>query len=83
MVAIKQAMQRLRGNGYPKRFVKQQLYRIQLPPNNKSRDWQATVSIPYKEGTSEAIRRILNKINVRVAFRKGTGLYSKIGASEG
>ena len=36
----------------------------------------ATVTIPYIKGTSEAIRRILNKENIRTAFRTKTTIRS-------
>ena len=41
------------------------------PEPRVTKEWVGTIVLPYKEGTSEAMRRILNQENIRVAFRQG------------
>ncbi|GAA48820.1 hypothetical protein CLF_102075 [Clonorchis sinensis] len=43
---------------------------------NRLQEWIGTAVIPYKAGTSEVIRRVLNSANIRVAFQKGKTLRS-------
>ena len=73
-----EAFARLIKNGYPKRFVKRQLEKVLYPRPNVQQQWAATAVIPYKEGVSEAARRILNNANVRVVFSKGQTLRSSL-----
>ena len=77
-LAQTEAFNRLLQNGYPKRFVKRQLDKVTHPTQKTQPIWAATAIIPYKEGTSEAIRRILNNANVRVVFSKGRTLRSAL-----
>jgi hypothetical protein len=58
--------------------VKQQLEKVLHPRPRVQKEWAATAVIPYKEGVSEAARRILNNANVRVVFSKGQTLRSSL-----
>ncbi|KER22468.1 LOW QUALITY PROTEIN: hypothetical protein T265_14848 [Opisthorchis viverrini] len=60
---------KLRGSGYPASLIKRQLRRVLAPVGKPNREWIGTAVIPYKPGTSEVIRRILNTANIR--FSKG------------
>ncbi|MGL5624125.1 reverse transcriptase domain-containing protein [Cetobacterium sp.] len=55
--------------GYPKRMIRHQQEQLLYPQQKVPRTWLATAVIPYKKGTSEAIRKILNEANIRVAFK--------------
>ena len=46
------------------------------PTLDSTQEVVATVTIPYIRGTSESIRRILSKENIRVAFRSRTTVRS-------
>ncbi|CAH8627121.1 unnamed protein product [Dicrocoelium dendriticum] len=76
--AQREAMKNLIASGYPKRLVKRQLQKCLNPRATPTAEWIATVGIPYKEGTSEAIRRVLNKEKIRVVFQKGRTLRSTL-----
>ena len=66
-------------HGYPKRFVRRQLHRVIHPqPPRPQRQWTGTATIPYKKGTSEAIRSTLQMVNIRVVFKKGNSLHNKL-----
>ena len=73
---INDIMNRLVENGYPRKMLKRQLKRVFHPQPRASKEWVGTVVLPYKEGTSESIRRILNKVDIRVASQKGNTLRS-------
>ena len=73
-----EAFARLIKNGYPKQFVKRQLNKVLYPRPRVQQQWAATAVIPYKEGVSEAARRILNNVNIRVVFSKGQTLRSSL-----
>ncbi|GAA55010.1 hypothetical protein CLF_106423 [Clonorchis sinensis] len=64
----------LQGGGYPTSLIKHQLRRGLVPVAKPKIEWLGTVVIPYKPGTSEIIRRILNTTNIRVAFQRGNTL---------
>ncbi|GAA56449.1 hypothetical protein CLF_110913 [Clonorchis sinensis] len=64
----------IRGSGYPTSLIKRHLRRVLVPVAEPNRDWIGTAVIPYKPGTWEVIRRILNKANIKVAFQKGNTL---------
>ena len=62
----------LKGNGYPTGWVK-------LNQNMKQRDREGqepltTAIIPYNQGVSEQIKRVLRQYNIRTAFKSGTSL---------
>ncbi|GAA51242.1 hypothetical protein CLF_105761 [Clonorchis sinensis] len=67
---------RLQEIGYPVSLIRRQLRRISAPVSRPSKEWVGTAVIPYKAGTSEVIRRVLNSANIRVAFQKGKTLCS-------
>ncbi len=55
-------------NGYKKRFIhklikKHQQHRQACPDN-----WGSAVALPYIEGKSEAIRRVLNRVGIKATF---------------
>ena len=56
-------------------MIRCQLRRVFQPQQHPEKEW---VGAPYKESTSEALRRILNKVNIRVAFQKGKTLRSQL-----
>ncbi|GAA56608.1 hypothetical protein CLF_111206 [Clonorchis sinensis] len=55
----------LRGSGYPASLIRRQLRRVLVLVAQPKREWLGTAVIPYKPGTSEIIRRILNTTNTR------------------
>ena len=64
-------------NGYPRGFIGRAMN--PSPPRTTTEETPevvATVTIPYIKGTSEAIRRILARENIRVAFRSKTTIRS-------
>ncbi|GAA57021.1 hypothetical protein CLF_112011 [Clonorchis sinensis] len=65
---------RLQDSGYLVGLIKRQLRRVLVPTPRPNKEWIGTAVIPYKTGTSEVIRRVLNTANIRVAFRKGKTL---------
>ncbi|GAA54336.1 hypothetical protein CLF_102306 [Clonorchis sinensis] len=67
---------RLQEIGYPVSLIRRQLRRMLAPVSRPSKEWIGTAVIPYKAGTSEVIRRVLNSANIRVAFQKGKTLRS-------
>ena len=77
-VAQNQMMGRLTKNGYPKRFLRTQLAKSMDITNKVARTWQGTVVLPYKPGTSEAIRRVFNNENIRVAFKPSNSIGSRL-----
>ena len=64
--------------GYPLNLIKRQLGRALRPITRTSREWVGTAVVPYKFGTSEALCRVLNSANIRVAFKKGRTLRSAL-----
>ncbi len=54
----------LQMNGYPLKLIKS----VMSQGNATRKEWTKTISIPYVPGKSEAIRRILNKVNIQVAL---------------
>ena len=63
-------------NGYPTNFIRRAMNRAPPSPTEPPQETVATVTIPYIKGTSEAIRRILSKENVRTVFRTKTTIRS-------
>ncbi|GAA55951.1 hypothetical protein CLF_109444 [Clonorchis sinensis] len=64
--------------GYPASLIRRQLRRVLVPVEKPKREWLGTAVIPYKPGTSETIRRILNTANIRVGFQRGNTLRSAL-----
>jgi hypothetical protein len=68
----------LKSNGYPNTLLKRMIKKVneevnqpQLETNGNQlnpSEWKKSVVIPYEKNTSEAIRRVLNKIGIRVTF---------------
>ena len=58
----------LRLNGYPPAFVSRHSSRLRLQ-NPLSPTWKSTVVLPYVRGLSEALRRILVDMEIRVSFK--------------
>ncbi|GAA50009.1 hypothetical protein CLF_103919 [Clonorchis sinensis] len=73
-----EVMNKLRGSGYPASLIRRQLQRVLVPVEKPKREWLGTAVIPYKPGTSETIRRILNTANIRVGFQRGNTLRSAL-----
>ena len=55
-------------NGYNKRFVTKLIHQHQQHRQAPSRDWGNAVALPYIEGKSEAIRRVLNRAGIKATF---------------
>ncbi|GAA49703.1 hypothetical protein CLF_103447 [Clonorchis sinensis] len=73
-----EVINKLRGSGYPASLIRRQLRRVLVPVEKPKREWLGTAVIPYKPGTSETIRRILNTANIRVGFQRGNTLRSAL-----
>ncbi|GAA33470.2 hypothetical protein CLF_100221 [Clonorchis sinensis] len=73
-----EVMNKLRGSGYPASLIRRQLRRVLVTVEKPKREWLRTAVIPYKPGTSETIRRILNTANIRVGFQRGNTLLSAL-----
>ncbi|XP_050299707.1 uncharacterized protein LOC126738416 [Anthonomus grandis grandis] len=69
----------LQQNGYPKKLISRTIQRTRP---NQIRDEATTTTrllpIPYIRGTSEQIRRIASKYNIRTAFRSSTTIRSVV-----
>ena len=60
----------LQDNGYPASFINQQYQRYQQGTRARTAEQpKMTVSIPYIEGTTQAIQRILRPLDIRVVGR--------------
>ena len=66
----------LTGNGYPKVLVRNSLDRMSTPRTERPPEEEplATAVLPYYQGISEAIRRILSHYYIRTAFRSSLSL---------
>ncbi len=64
----KRVSQALMMNGYPRR-VSQGGRTLTRNQSREENDPRATVTIPYVRGTSEAIKRVLNPLDIRTQFR--------------
>ncbi|GAA55820.1 cationic amino acid transporter 3 [Clonorchis sinensis] len=73
-----EVINKLRGSGYPASLIRRQLRRMFVPVAKPKREWLGTAVIPYKPGTSETIRRILNTVNISVGFQRGNTLRSAL-----
>lgn len=63
-------------NGYPKRLIHRTVTHTCLPhtqlspqPEQPQPKPVATITVPYIQGLSEAIKRVLSNLNIRVCFR--------------
>ena len=74
---LKQEMKHLRTvlseNGYPTGLVKPTQKKNKDPEEDEEKPLTTAV-IPYSQGLSEQIRRVLRMYNIRTAFRSGTSL---------
>ena len=68
----------LLNNGYPKTLVNKQIMKVLNPVTPVSKEWLRTVVLPCKQGTSEAIQKVLNSVNVRLVSKRGTTLRSSL-----
>ena len=59
----------LRRNGSPRRFISRNCKKRVRSDVPVSPDPVATVCLPYVKGLSEAIRRVLTPLNIRVGFK--------------
>ncbi|KER22211.1 hypothetical protein T265_09636 [Opisthorchis viverrini] len=73
-----EVMNKLRGCGYPASLIRRQLRRVLLPVEKPNREWIRTAVIPYKPGTSEVIRRIIDMANISVTFQRVDTLRSAL-----
>jgi hypothetical protein len=63
-------------NGYSHSFLNRcEKERTQTTQNEKQ--WLSTITIPYMKDSSDAIRRILNSVDIRVAYKSSNTLASK------
>ena len=76
--AIEEVKERFSKNGYPGKLLNRQLRLVIHPTQPRVRQWVKTVGIPYKKGTSEAIRKVLSAVNIRVAFRRGKSIGTEL-----
>ena len=67
----------LRANGYSKHVLRQAQRLTRVTPTG-DKEWISTVVIPYRRTTSDDIRRILNKFNIKVAFQATNTLRRKL-----
>ena len=59
----------LRRNGYPRRFISRNCKKRVVSDIPASPEPVGTVCLPYVKGLSEAIRRVLTPLNIRVGFK--------------
>ena len=65
----------LLANNYPRNFIRQQEQRKQSQHTQATRSTEpvkATACIPYVEGPTQAIRRILSSVNIRTVSRSNS-----------
>ena len=68
-------------NDYPETFLSAALNPVAPKPredNSNREDRQKQIVIPYVKGLSEDIRRVCRKFDIRVVFRSGVSLRSKL-----
>ena len=71
----------LRQNGYPMKFLRQIIYEVRNkhptpPENERTKNY---VVLPYVGPTSEKIKRVLHKHNIRTVFRPNKKLCNLVG----
>ena len=59
----------LRSNDYPEKIIEKFSEQRVQPISAGNDDVKATITIPYILGTSDALRRVLSEVGVRVTFR--------------
>ena len=59
----------LQANGYPKAMVHHYSTRSSSETRRPSPRWRSTTVLPYVQGLSESLRRILSPLEIRVCFR--------------
>ena len=64
----KQVTDALRGNGYPSGFIRKHTIPSRRREEVENERPRTTLTLPYISGLSEAIRRILNPLEVKVVF---------------
>ena len=64
-----------KNNGYTTSFINRAMSPVQ-PKSTPEQEYITTVTLPYIKGTSEQVRRILGRANIRVAFRTKTTIRS-------
>ena len=66
---------KLKTNGYPQRFIrKQQGDKRTSKPDEPRKEPKASITLPYVQGLSEPIRRMLEEADIRVRFKPNTTL---------
>ena len=74
----REILNKLSEDGYLKTFVKPQFQQVIHPIPRDQRQWATTATTPYKRGTSGAIRSVLYSISIRMAFKRGNSLHTKL-----
>ena len=59
----------LKLNGYPKAFIMSSQRQPILATLTSTPEWKGVAVIPYVQGVSEHLRRILISLNIRVGFK--------------
>ena len=71
-------MRGLKGNGFPARFIRRSAPPLSPTPTHEmdaeQTEKQTTLTLPYIQGLSEPIKRILEQLKVTVRFRPDTTL---------
>ena len=66
----------LQDNGYPERFIHSSCLPRPRPTSPAETEEVTTLTLPYLKGPSEAIRRVLEPLNIRTFFRPTRTLVS-------
>ena len=61
-------------NGYSKRFVRSLIQQHQQHRQACPKNWGNAVALPYIEGKSEAIRRVLNRVGIKTTFTSANSI---------
>ena len=64
----------LESNGYPSYLLRRQNVSRRVMGENQRTEPAATVTLPYIQGVSDSVKRVLNSVNIRVAFRPPSSL---------
>jgi hypothetical protein len=75
-----QLINALVSNEYPRSVIMDELNKVKKINTNTNRNYESenTIVLPYKNGTSEEIRRILSKYNIRTVFRPTSLLHNTL-----
>ena len=71
---FKLIMNHLMLNGYTERFIKGLINRHHVRRQADSRNWGSAVALPYIEGKSEAIRRVLGQVGIKATFTSNNNI---------